>query len=355
MGDNKTTRKLGNTCMNRRKISYYTVRGEICILKEIIIQRKNFSIQIYDKKSSLPEEIIEWQRLKRQDKKYINQLKKQGESIQYFKVMKDEPTKDRKTLGFHYKLYSHKNFTYNQRLNIVNSILNNRKHNCGVLLGDYIEAMQVKSNVGKRTTDTLFDAETILLGSLGEYLMRATKDSSINYGEDIIRIRNTEVATFGEYIRSKGDSNYIKKGKNRYIWNMNIATKESMKRFKKRYSSETKKWEKSKTYKMNMIYSYDNNREGKLQHKRQGLINPNKPYISEWCVVDTDNVFKFNNNNYKISEQALQYSIRTKKPNHDDYKNDYQMDKILVYEQDDNLFFFDQNIDRISSDKITRV
>lgn len=341
--------------MNRQKISYYTVRGEIHILKEIIIQRKNFNVQIYNKKSSLPEEVIEWQRLKNQDKKYVDQLKKQGESIQYFKVMKDNPTENRKTQGFYYKLYSHKNFTYNQRLNIVNSILSKRKHSCGILLKDYIEAMQVKSNVGKRTTDTLFDTEAILLGSLGEYLMRATKDSNINYGEDIVHIRNTEVATFGEYIRSKGDSNYIKKGKNRYIWNMNIATKESMKRFKKRYSSETRRWEKSKTYKMNMIYSYDNKRKGKLHHKRDGLINLNKPYISEWCVVDTENIFEFNDNNYKINEQVSQYSIRTKKPNHDDYKSDYQMDKILAYEQDGNLFFFDQNIDRINNHEIARV
>lgn len=88
---------------------------------------------------------------------------------------------------------------------------------------------------------------------------------------------------------------------------------------------------------------------------RKGLIDKENPYISEWCVVDTENVFEFEGNKYKISEDVKQYKVRAKKPKYDDYKLDYQMDQILVYEQDDNLFFFDQNINQIENNKVIKV
>ena len=328
------------------------MKGEIYIFKEIIIQRDNFDIQIYDKKISLPEEIREWQKLLNQDIKYINRLRKQGETIQYFKVMKNKQTGGKKTRGYYYRLYSCKNFTYEKRLYVVNMILNKMKHSCGMAINEYINHMQPKTSVDKKTNDTLFNVESILLSSLGEYLLRAKDDSNILYSEDMNFIQRTEVATFGEYIRSKNGGNYIRSGENKNAWNINITEGHNIKRFEKRYSSETRRWKKSKTYRMNEIYSFDNGRERELHHKREGLIDWSKPYMSEWCVVDTENTFIFNEVKYKIGKDIVQYNIRKKKPNYDDYKNDYQMDQILVYEQDNKLYFFDQNIEQIDNNKI---
>lgn len=92
----------------------------------------------------------------------------------------------------------------------------------------------------------------------------------------------------------------------------------------------------------------------KIIKGRDGLIDKTKPYVAEWCIVDTNNEFIFQGNKYKINEKVKQYSPRSKKPKYDDYKNDYQMDKILTYEQNEHLFFFDQNIDRIDNDLILK-
>lgn len=88
---------------------------------------------------------------------------------------------------------------------------------------------------------------------------------------------------------------------------------------------------------------------------RQGLIDKSKPYTAKWCIVDTENIFLFNEQEYKIDKSVRQYNPRNKKPKYDDYRNDYNMDKILVYEQNGNMFFFDQNIDRIENELIKEI
>lgn len=94
----------------------------------------------------------------------------------------------------------------------------------------------------------------------------------------------------------------------------------------------------------------------KIVRGRKGLINPNEPYMAKWCIVNTNNEFEFNNNKYQINKSVKQYDIRMPpKIKHDDFKNDYQMDKILVYEQDDNIYFFDQNINRIDNEFIKKI
>ena len=91
----------------------------------------------------------------------------------------------------------------------------------------------------------------------------------------------------------------------------------------------------------------------KVISSRKGIIDKTKHYVSEWCAVDTENIFTFQDKKHKISEDVSQYTIRTKKPRYDDYKSDYQMDQILVYEQEGELFFFDQDIQQLEDNKIT--
>jgi len=80
---------------------------------------------------------------------------------------------------------------------------------------------------------------------------------------------------------------------------------------------------------------------------RGGILNKNIPYTSKWCYVDTNNVFVYNNMKYKINNNVTQYMF--------DCKNEiYNMDKILVYEQNNKLYFFDMNIDQIEDKYIMK-
>lgn len=80
---------------------------------------------------------------------------------------------------------------------------------------------------------------------------------------------------------------------------------------------------------------------------QQGFINPQKKYQWDWCYVDTDNIFTFNNHKYKIDHGVKQYCV---------YENNQcDMDMILVYEQDTKLYFFDMNINNIKNDYIRQL
>lgn len=130
---------------------------------------------------------------------------------------------------------------------------------------------------------------------------------------------------------------------------------------------------KSKLNKINEIYSQEEreiedyekniisnnfhtwNKVTKIIPKRDGVIDKARPYISEWCIVDTENIFTFQSEEYRISEDVKQYNIRLKMPRFDDYRNDYKMDKILVFKQDNKLYFYDQNINIINKDNILKL
>ncbi len=202
---------------------------------------------------------------------------------------------------------------------------------------------------------------------MGEY-----KENNIMSGNDIARIKVNEYSLEGDWENEELEieleetvdflNGYIKEGHS-------TESKILETQFDNKPISSKKK---SKTSKMLELYSVpdkevDNyipihishtfnvwEKSTKIIKGKDGLIDKTKPYLAEWCVVNTDNEFIFKKEIYKISKEVKQYNIRNKKPKFDDYKNDYQMDKILVYEQNEKLFFFDQNIDRIKNDCIIK-
>lgn len=107
-----------------------------------------------------------------------------------------------------------------------------------------------------------------------------------------------------------------------------------------------KKWNNS--YAKNVIgdYIYDVEYK-KIKANKNGLIDKNRLYISQWCAVDTENIFKFKNNKYKIDESYKQYSVGK--------DNQCEMDKILCFEQDNNIYFFDMNINQLTNNLIAEV
>lgn len=103
----------------------------------------------------------------------------------------------------------------------------------------------------------------------------------------------------------------------------------------------------------------------------QGLIDKDKPYIWEWCYVNTHNEFECRESTYKIHESVEQYKIKS--------DNQCLMDKVLMIAQcekvykpcvlkngieyskptleldKDRTYFFDMNNDRIEKSLISKI
>ncbi len=69
-----------------------------------------------------------------------------------------------------------------------------------------------------------------------------------------------------------------------------------------------------------------------------GLFGVDEKIIAEWCLVDTENYFKFRGNKYLIDSILQEYKVSG--------DNESDMDKILCfYSYDrDKYFFFNQDI-----------
>lgn len=316
-------------------------------LQEIITQYETCKVIIFNKEYDLTTKITQWSRLQNQDIKYIDRLKKNGCTIQYFKIMNPDKKSKNKTIGYYYYLYTTKIIESRYRQVLINKLLDKNIKGIGILR-DCIQYMWENKNGIKTSKSALNDRESVTLSMMAYYLCNGLEDDCyILDSKDEESIRNKEVASFKDMSdESMGDGNYKTEGvKNG--WSYNVASKNNMKRFKKTNQGATNRWKRTNTYRMNNIVSFDNERADKYHWKRQGLINHKKPYNSKWCVVDTDNAFEFNDSKYIISDDLKQYKI-----NRD---NKSQMDQILVYEQEDNLFFFDQNIRQIESENIVKM
>lgn len=314
-------------------------------MQEIITQYDTCKVIIYNKEYDLTTKIIQWSKLHNQNIKYINRLKKNGYTIQHFKIMNPNNKSKNKTIGCYYYLYATKVIEYKHREILINKLLDGQVKDRGVLR-EYIQQVWQNKNGIKTSKSALNDRESIILSMMAYYLCDGFEDDdySILSSKDEETIKRKEVASFKDISDEKlGDGNYktdgIKNG-----WSYNVSSKNNMTRFKKANKGATNRWKRTNTYKMNNIVSFDNERADKYHWKRQGLINHEKPYNSKWCVVDVENVFEFSGSKYRISDSVQQYKINK--------DNKSQMDRILVYEQDGKLFFFDQNIEQIEDNKI---
>lgn len=205
---------------------------------------------------------------------------------------------------------------------------------------------------------------------MGEY-----ERSNIMSGKDIGRIQANELSLEGDWQNESLEidlDDTIDYLNNHMKMNFSRDSKILETEFDNKPIQSNKK-HKSKTIKMLHIYSEEEKEVDDYERvhisntfniwrqytkkipARKGIIDKSKSYIAGWCIVDTENIFEFKGNKYKISEDIPQYSIRIKKPRYDDYKSDYQMDQILVYEQEGSIFFFDQNIEQIENEKIIKL
>jgi hypothetical protein len=134
---------------------------------------------------------------------------------------------------------------------------------------------------------------------------------------------------------------------------------------KKQLKKQFKKWQKSKTYKLNKLLSFNNHKKDiviwnwiknnwqnldiKYNIEKEGLIDSEKPYLAKWCLVDINNEFIFKDKKYKISDKVEAYKYDENIVNNATEKcNYYSMDKILLIEQFNQLYYFDNNINMIN-------
>jgi hypothetical protein len=82
---------------------------------------------------------------------------------------------------------------------------------------------------------------------------------------------------------------------------------------------------------------------------------------SEWCVVDTDNKFTYDDsNNYIIGSNVKPYMVLNKPVQKDngkwnDWTNDSLMTQILVVDTGEEIRFFDENLVEVASESIKYV
>lgn len=202
----------------------------------------------------------------------------------------------------------------------------------------------------KKTTDVLMDREAISLDVLASYYMGAYEEGTLIHGRD--RYHDIEVVSLDKLIDEENSEDGIEKYR-REIGKMSRSEHQKVMKDKQA---------KSKTDRLFALYSYNdhkdeyvywdwiNNRYSGVDldyhFKFDRLINPEKPYKSEWCLVNTDNEFAFNGVTYRISDEVEQYKV------YED--NQCDMERILVMEQD-NIYFFDEDIFPIDEKLIEKI
>lgn len=318
---------------------------------EIKTEYKCYTIKINNKEIKLVYKITQYQLLKNQTGEYIKKLKKQNIQVKAF-GFKDRNTDELQI--YYYKLYSEKLFDLKYRYKRIMSVLNKINKNTKQTIIDDIIYVWESKNYHKTSKDKLKDKESTILDILGSYYLAGLE-------EDYILTQKKE-KTIKKYEILKSNPKAEKLNRN-FKKGIRIVSKEQIAKWEKENKMQTKRWKSSKTYKLNKLYSYDNHRDRhyewdfvkerwiycnpKYQITKSGLINSEEPYVAKWCLVDTENLFEFEGNKYKIDEKVEQYKV-----NED---NMAEMDKILVIKQYDNEFYFDQNIERINNKYIKRI
>lgn len=282
--------------------------------------------------------IQQYKYIKDQSKKNINNLKNGGVQIENIKINNNY---------YYYQKYAEKKYDAHKRKKIVDAILR-IKLSSGKTLENEISEYHDNFGVKKTAKDNLFSTKYLILDILSTYLILEDDPDGLIIldNNDFKKIHSKECEFRDE----------------------NIYYKSKDSKQKRNNEMQLKNWAKSKTYRMNQIFSYDytkenkehntyNNNtlqigENKKNYCRNGIIDKYDEYISKWESVDVDGFFEYNNFLFQI----INYDpYKKRKAFSRDYnKDEYDMDKILVFEQYGNLYFFDMDIYQIDNKYIKK-
>jgi hypothetical protein len=260
--------------------------------------------------------------------------------------------------------------TYNDKLEKVNDLL--------LQYDDYLSKYRKSKNAKKM----LFDLSSYLLKGENTNQLSYKKSKSVKLREipvsnvknqsikDLLYSGRKENMDFGEY-----EDEFVSVDQHFIDYEEQLV--DEMYSFKKT-KTQIEKWENTSTHKLNKLrssydkykyvtdnkvitYKFDNKEDLQkfldntpkftnsikpkkiLVHKgHRGLIEKTDNYTAAWVNVDTDNIFKFLGDTYKISDELSQYQLNN---------DTYLMTSVLCYyiKNKDEYHFFDQNIEEITN------
>ena len=293
--------------MNKIKTTYSDYTIDIYNIK----YKLSYKERTYQKKDIEHLNIIE-------TKKYIQELKKEGFKIKW---IGDKFKKDL------YIIIKNEFYSFNEKLQVLNELFKIINPNNNMSLLEDINYQWVTKNFQKTTKDILMDKPAIILDVFTSYLLvEGMKNNFILTRYDQKKIDKLEVVSC--YNNAKG---FV-------VLNSEDRNRQKMKQLKNKYEKQIRKWKYTKTYKFNNLYI--------LEAKTSGIIDTSFPYSFDWCHIDTENVFIYEDVKYQIDFSLSQYKC--------DSDNQCIQDKILILSQNDKLYFYDMDINQIDNDLIKK-
>lgn len=203
----------------------------------------------------------------------------------------------------------------------------------------------------KSQNDNLNDFCSKTLETLADYYIAGFEGENILDQRRWEQIRKYEVASLVENMTDD-----IADAEEERVTTINVLSKQQRKKRDKQNVGQTKRWKNSLTRAMDRIYTYDNTEEieewildtkvkikPRIPVKYERLINPKEPFRAEWCRVDVDGYFSFNNKCWQVKDKAYKCNPLADKG--------FVQDKILCYEQYNKYYFFDMNINGLKEVK----
>jgi len=255
-----------------------------------------------NKKVHLPFVHKIYKKLENQDPSTIYNLRKEGHKLR----IRD---------GNYQQLIGSKKVSTKSKMNIIKKIMKFKDYE-GNSLNDFISARFDHDSVRSKSMN-LSNEYVFILDILATFCIADGCDLKILTNKHLKRIKKYEVCSF------KDEICHISK---KWFALKKLNDKELFE-FEDTHRMQTKRWKRSKTYRLNQA------------------IKNLKNYTAKWCYVDNLNIFYFNGTEYKLA-------------NIDQYKakeNIYTMDHILCIQlESGDMRYYDMNVEDISANLINK-
>lgn len=313
-----------------------------------------FNVKVENRKLKLIYRIREYAIVPDRDK--ARNLKKNGTKLKSFGFKHS----DGRVTTAYYQPYSIKQTSLKQKQRTIQKVLNLivGENEGEKTLEQHIQEIWCEKNAHKTTKDALMDKEAMVLDVLATYYLGGVEGDGILTQDMSRTIQQKEIVTVAGMMGSDGEENIKEEEvQSQHLWEYRIMNKKKHARVTK---GAPKRWKNSRTHKMINLFSFNDHKD-ELQlwdwikeewiganldyhYKIDRIIDPERPYNSKWCIVDTENAFKFGDEVLKIDESVEQYKVGK--------DNRAEMDWIFVIEQDGKRLYYDQLVNQIENKKI---
>lgn len=231
---------------------------------------------------------------------------------QYARLLRKEGRKISVKNGIYKVLVSIHNVSKESKLKLLNKVFN-QKYKDGTLYDEVLNRF-IKDAIPSSWKDFKSIEYKLILDTLSTFLI-SNHDNSDFLNDTLKRKQQRyELYSYSEDIPYNLIPNLIINNKGLYTQHITLRPK-----------MQVRRWKKSKTYKLNQLIS-----------------TLNKGYIAQWCYINADNEFNFEDTKYKVEAEAYykcKYGI-------------YIYDQILVIKDNNEINFYSMDIDKINKNEI---